>query len=66
MNLSDKLADSAVTRQIRLQRYASGLRGRVIALLEDAATDIIGKLSGAKELTTFSKDRLTKQLSVIR
>lgn len=66
MNLSDKLADSAVTRQIRLQRYASGLRGRVIALLEDAATDIITKLSSGRELTTFSKDRLTKQLSDIR
>lgn len=66
MNLSDKLADSAVTRQIRLQRYASGLRGRVIALLEDTATDIITKLSSGRELTTFSKDRLTKQLSDIR
>lgn len=66
MNLSDKLADSAVTRQIRLQRYASGLRGRIIALLEDTATDIIGKLSSGRELTTFSKDRLTKQLSDIR
>lgn len=66
MNLSDKLADSAVTRQIRLQRYSAGLRNRVISLLEDAATDIIAKLSGAKELTTFSRDRLTKQLSDIR
>lgn len=66
MNLSDKLADSAVTRQIRLQRYSAGLRNRVISLLEDTATDIIAKLSGAKELTTFSRDRLTKQLSDIR
>lgn len=66
MNLSDQLADSAITRQIRLQRYGAGLRNRVISLLEDAATDIIGKLSGAKELTTFSRDRLTKQLGDIR
>lgn len=66
MNLSDKLADSAVTRQIRLQRYSAGLRNRVISLLEDAATDIITKLSGAKELTTFSRDRLQAQLSDIR
>lgn len=66
MNLSDKLADSAVTRQIRLQRYSAGLRNRVISLLEDTATDIIAKLSGAKELTTFSRDRLQKQLSDIR
>jgi SPP1 gp7 family putative phage head morphogenesis protein len=66
MNLSDKLADSAVTRQIRLQRYSAGLRNRVISLLEDTATDIIAKLSGAKELTEINRERLVKQLSDIR
>ena len=66
MNLSDRLADSAVSHQIRLQRYSAGLRNRVIALLEDTASDIVGKLSSAKELTTFSRDRLQKQLSDIR
>lgn len=64
MNLSDKLADLAIERQLDLNRYVGSLQNDILRLMRDLALDIEDQFRG--DLTDYSKARLSALIREIR
>lgn len=64
MNLSDKLADLAIERQLDLNRYTGSLQNDLLRLMRDLAADIEGQFRG--DLTDYNKARLSALIRDIR
>ena len=63
MNVSDKLADLYVIRQLLLQRLTAGKNRAMNRHLDDVAKEIEKKLRSGKEFTTYQKRRLDAAIS---
>ncbi|HEX4918055.1 MAG TPA: hypothetical protein VFV43_09185 [Limnobacter sp.] len=64
MNLSDKLADLAIERQLDLNRYTGSLQNNILRLMRDLALDIEEQFRG--DLTDYNKARLSALIREIR
>lgn len=64
MNLSDRLADLAIERQLDLNRYVGSLQNDILRLMRDLALDIEDQFRG--DLTDYNKARLNTLLREIR
>lgn len=64
MNLSDKLADLAIERQLDLNRYTGSLQNNILRLMRDLAADIEEQFRG--DLTEYNKARLSALIREIR
>lgn len=64
MNLSDKLADLAIERQLDLNRYVGSLQNDILRLMRDLALDIEDQFRG--DLTDYNKVRLSALIRDIR
>jgi SPP1 gp7 family putative phage head morphogenesis protein len=65
MNVPQEILDEIVSRELNLNRFDSDLRKKVVKLLKELESDIIGKLEG-KNISNFSKARLQAQLKTIK
>lgn len=63
MNVSDRLADLCVIRQLLLQRLTAGKNRAMNKHLDDIAREIEKKLRSGKEFTTYQKGRLDRAIA---